>query len=84
MNKIERNAIDRQDAIKTILEIQKKEISVTSVRKLQITLNKRVINLLKGDYDIDIEKFINRKKINSHIGYMQDISQGDFHILVID
>ena len=70
MNKIERNVIDRQDAIKTISEIQKEEISIISAYKLQITLNKRVVDFLKDNYDIDIEKFVNRKKINLYIKYI--------------
>ena len=84
VNEIERNAISRQDAIKTIPEIQKEEISIADTRKLQITLNKKAADLLEDDCDIDIEKFANRKKINPHIGHMQDISQRDFHTLTIN
>ena len=84
MNGIGRNAIDYQGAIKAISEIQKEEISIAGARKLQITLNKKAADLLKGDCDIDIEEFTNRKKINPYIGHMQDINQKDFHTLAIN
>ena len=84
VNGIGRNAVGRQGAIGAVPEIQKEEISVAGARKLQVTLGEGAAGLLEGDCDIGIEEFANRKKIDPHIGHMQDIGQGDFHTLAID
>ena len=54
MNKIREHIIDDQSTISTLSEIQKEEITITSIDKLQIVLNKNILYLMKEDSDIEV------------------------------
>ena len=70
INKIREHTIDDQSTISTLLEIQKEEITITSIDKLQIVLDKSVFYLMKEDSDIEVQKFIDREKIDVYIEHI--------------
>ena len=54
MNKIREHIIGDQSTISTLSEIQKEEITIASIDKLQIVLDENVFYLIKGDSDIEV------------------------------
>ena len=54
MNKIREHTVGDQSIVSTLLEIQKEEITITSIDKLQIVLDKSVFCLMKEDNDIEV------------------------------
>ena len=70
MNEIREHTIDGQSTISTLSEVQKEEITITSIDKLQIVLNESVFYLMKGDSDVEVQEFIDREKIDVYIEHM--------------
>ena len=70
MNEIREHTIDDQSTVSTLSEIQKEEITITSIDKLQIVFNKNIFYLMKEDSDIEVQKFIDREKIDVHIEHI--------------
>ena len=70
MNEIREHTIDDQSTVSTLSEIQKEEITITSIDKLQIVLNENVLYLMKEDSDIEVQKFIDREKIDVYIEHI--------------
>ena len=54
MNKIREHTIGGQSTISTLSEIQKEEITITSIDKLQIVLNENTLYLMKEDSDVEV------------------------------
>ena len=54
INRIREHTIDDQSTISTLLEVQKEEITIASIDKLQIVLNKNVFCLMKEDSDVEV------------------------------
>ena len=54
MNEIREHTVDDQSTVSTLSEIQKEEITITSIDKLQIVLNKNTLYLIKEDSDIEV------------------------------
>ena len=70
INKIREHTIDDQSTVSTLLEVQKEEITITSIDKLQIVLNKSAFCLIKEDSDVEVQKFIDREKVDVYIGHI--------------
>ena len=54
INEIREHTIGGQSTISTLSEIQKEEITITSIDKLQIVFNKNTLYLIKEDSDIEV------------------------------
>ena len=70
MNKIREHTVSDQSTISTLSEIQKEEITIASIDKLQIVLNESVFYLIKEDSDIEVQEFIDREKVNVYIEHI--------------
>ena len=54
MNKIREHTIGGQSIISTLSEVQKEEITIASIDKLQIVLNESIFCLMKEDSDVEV------------------------------
>ena len=70
MNRIRGHTIDDQSTVSTLSEVQKEEITIASIDKLQIVLNESALYLMKGDSDVEVQEFIDREKIDAHIEHI--------------